>query len=115
VTEYLCTRKDFERARDEILGYLNRNHYARRKQLSAYKGLGIPYEAIELAILDLKLKGIVEDLYTLPSIQFARGRRPEYLGLTAALETHSVELPEGVVRSTRALNLVADYPEKATA
>lgn len=109
--ELLCTRRDFEHARSLLLKYFQENGIATRRELSRFKVFGLPYESIELAVRDLRAKGSIEELYVLPRSEFGRGQRPEYWGLTVALDAKAITLPEGVIRESTALGLIADYEE----
>lgn len=105
---YLCTQQQFEKARDEVLRFFQRNGFASRRQLTAFKVFGLPYDAIELALRHLLAKGIVEELYVLPSAEKRTGVRAEVYGLTSALDARTVLLPEGVVRERLAFELIAE-------
>lgn len=109
MSEVLCTRRDFERARADVLEYFQKHGYAARRMLSNFRVWGLPYEAIELAIRDLRQKGIIEELYTMPPPMRRTGQRKEYYGLTTALDTRAIQLPEGIVRESQAFKLIADY------
>lgn len=104
----LATRADFEKAQRLILRFFESEGIATRRSLSTFKGWGVTYEAIELAIRYLRSKGIIEELYPLPDRPGKTGNRKEYFGLTSALDAMAVELPEGIVRESRAFQLIAD-------
>lgn len=99
----LATRKDFERARELVLERMQKDGVVLKRHLSVFKMWGISHEAINLAILDLSKKGIIEELYAMPNKQ---GQRKEYWALTIALDAGSVDLPEGTVRASKALELI---------
>lgn len=106
--EYLTTRRDFERAKTLVLQYFHENSIATRRELSNFRIWGLTYEAIELAIRDLKRKGIIEELYVLPQREQKAGQRPEYYGLITALDSHAAILPQNVIREKKAFELIAD-------
>lgn len=111
---HICTRVDFEKARELILSFMGREVYCTRSQLSRFRVFGISYETIELAIRVLIRTGVIEELFVLPHRPESRGQRKEYYGLTVALDAHAIELPSGIVRESKALELIADL-EEATA
>ena len=104
----LCTRRDFERARTTVLRLFQEQGVVTRRQLSSFRMFGLPYDSIELAVRDLISKGAIEELYVLPSPHKRNGQRPVWLALSAALDTKAVTLPPGVVRFSKALELIAD-------
>lgn len=107
-TEVLCTKNDFEYARSLILKHLEKVGVETRRRFTDFKYMGLSYEAIDLAMRDLIAQGIVEELYSLPTIRSNPGQRKIWVGLVTALDLGQAEVPEGTMRLSEALKLIAD-------